>query len=222
MAHRDLPRRPRCPPTRRWSRVGVASDELSVGLDAAGVDAGYAAARGFTAKVGQTLTVAGPTDRPVRRARTRRRRSVPRSCVAPRPRSAGPVVASRSSPCACSTRRSSPRGRPAAAQAVAEGIVLGAYRFTTYKSEPDPVGSSRSWWSVGGGAPRRARARARRHDRRRASAWPATSSTRPAATSRRRGWPTVAAGLAASARTSRSRSSTRRRSSRPGSAACSA
>jgi leucyl aminopeptidase len=117
--------------------VGVGSEALSAGLEAAGVDADYAAARGFKAKVGQTLTVAGPTTV---------------LCVGLGPVEAiGPTVVRRA---AAAVSRAGGReqvvavrlldavvdagGRPAAAQALAEGIVLGAYRFSAYKSEPDP------------------------------------------------------------------------------------
>ena len=45
-----------------------------------------------------------------------------------------------------------PARRPAAAQALAEGMVLGSYRFTTYKSEPDPQPLERVVVVGGGGA----------------------------------------------------------------------
>ena len=54
--------------------------------------------------------------------------------------------------CACSTPWPSRPGAPAAAQALAEGIVLGAYRFTTYKSEPEPRPLERVVVVGGGGA----------------------------------------------------------------------
>ncbi len=45
-----------------------------------------------------------------------------------------------------------PARRPGAAQALAEGLVLGSYRFTTYKSEPDPQPLERVVVVGGGGA----------------------------------------------------------------------
>ena len=45
-----------------------------------------------------------------------------------------------------------PARRPAAAQGLAEGLVLGAYRYTTYKSEPDPQPLERIVVVGGGGA----------------------------------------------------------------------
>ncbi|HVN49962.1 MAG TPA: M17 family peptidase N-terminal domain-containing protein, partial [Acidimicrobiales bacterium] len=121
--------------------TGVASDALAAGLAAAGIDEAYAAGRGFTAKVGQTLTVAG------------RDGGSATLVVGLGPaREVGPTVLRRA---AASVSRAARREvsvavrlldavteapeRPAAAQAVAEGLVLGAYRFSTYKSDPEPV-----------------------------------------------------------------------------------
>jgi leucyl aminopeptidase len=117
--------------------VGVASDALSAGLEAAGVDTDYAAARGFTAKVGQTLTVAAATTV---------------VCVGLGPADAiGPAVLRRAGAAVSRAGRRElvvavrlldavvdAAARPAGAQALAEGLVLGAYRFSAYKSEPDP------------------------------------------------------------------------------------
>ncbi len=65
-----------------------------------------------------------------------------------------------------------PARRPAAAQGLAEGLVLGSYRFTTYKSEPDPQPLERVVVIGGGGTRLRRGARARVAHRRRRRAGP--------------------------------------------------
>jgi leucyl aminopeptidase len=121
--------------------IGVSTDDLDDGQAPAGLDPAYAAGRGFTAKRGQSLALAGGAGEPT---------SLfvglgPRAEVGPNAlRSAAAAVAR-----ACRRERvvavrlldavTEASARPAAAQAVGEGLVLGSYRFSTYKSDPDPA-----------------------------------------------------------------------------------
>ena len=114
-----------------------------------------------------------------------------------------------------------PARRPAAAQALAEGLVLGSYRFTTYKSEPDPAAARAG---RRGRRRRRAtgrRARARVPHRRRRGAGP-----RPGQHARRRAHPRGPGrrprSRSPSGRACRSACSSSTTSSPPASAACSA
>ncbi len=126
--------------------VGVTRDELDDGSPPVGVAPAFATARGFTAKVGQTLVLAGADGEPttllvglgakgdvgpdgLRTAAA----AVARACRRER------VVAVRLLDAVADAA-----DRPAAAQAVGEGLVLGSYRFSTYKSDPDPVTLARA------------------------------------------------------------------------------
>jgi leucyl aminopeptidase len=120
--------------------VGVLADDLPAGLAAVGIDSGYAEARGFTGKVGQTLTLAGRDGDPA----TLVVGLGPSNAVGPtvvRRAAAGLARAARREPVvAVRLLDALPEGadRPGAAQALAEGVVLGSYRFSTYKSDADP------------------------------------------------------------------------------------
>ena len=125
--------------------IGVSSDRLDGDAAAAGIDAGQLAGLGFTGKLGQTVALSPSGDRPstfvvglgpaagvdsavIRRAAA----AASRGCRHHR------VAAVR-----LLDAIAEPTARPAAAQALAEGLVLGAYRFVTYKSDPDPVSLER-------------------------------------------------------------------------------
>jgi leucyl aminopeptidase len=152
----DITLAPDVPAEATMVAMGVAADDLAAGLASAGVDAAFAAARGFTGKVGQTLAVVGaPTVLCVGLGAVRQigpaglRRA---GAAVSRAGRREPVVAVRLLDAVTETA-----ARPAAAQALAEGIVLGAYRFTAYKSDPDP-GRLEQVVVVGRGGARVARA----------------------------------------------------------------
>ncbi len=131
--------------------IGVCSDRLADAAEAHGLDADYLAGRGFTAKLGQTAALPGPPvivlvglgpsadlDAQVfRRAGGALARAASRY----------PVIATR-----LLDAEEVPARRPAAAQALAEGMVLGSYRYTTYKSDSEPVALAEVCVIGGGGA----------------------------------------------------------------------
>ena len=148
------------------------------------------AARGFNGEGGPDPRVAGADGEPatllVGLGAVRRRSGPTRLRRAGRRR--GPGLPSRpaSSPCACSTPSPTPAGRPAAAQALAEGLVLGSLPLPDLQVRSRPGHARRSTGSSWSGAVAASarRARARRPASPAAWPWPATWSTRPAATSR--------------------------------------
>jgi len=119
--------------------VGVFSDALAAGEAPAGIDAAFLAAQGFTAKAGEACVVPGAggrldvalglgpaadvTTATYRKAAARLARAAPRC----------PHVA-------IDLLGAVPEhlNRPDVAQALAEGVVLGAYRYTALKSDPEP------------------------------------------------------------------------------------
>jgi leucyl aminopeptidase len=127
-----------------WGVTADALDPLPGGVE---VSASYLAARGFKGRVGQTFAVPGTDGGPTTLV------------VGLGPSAAlGPNVVRRAGGAIARAARrdqviavhlldaiAEPARRPAAAAALAEGISLGCYRFTTYKSEPeaDAVGLAR-------------------------------------------------------------------------------
>jgi leucyl aminopeptidase len=138
--------------------VGVCSDRLAgdgAAVDGApaDVDPGHLAGLGFTGKLAQTVALSPTGD------------GLSTFVVGLGPSvEVGPAVIRRAAAAAtrgCRHHRvvavrlldavADPAGRPAAAQALAEGLVLGAYRFVAYKSDPDPVALERAVVVGGGG-----------------------------------------------------------------------
>ncbi len=125
--------------------AGVAAVAVPVvrgDLAAAGLDEGYARQRGFDGSVGQVLVLPGGADAaPARLAvglgereavdvHTFRRAGAALARAASRIESVATTVVD--------VAAEQGIDRPAALQAFAEGIHLAAYRFTTYKSDPEP------------------------------------------------------------------------------------
>ncbi len=118
--------------------VGVFADRLARGEVPAGIDAAFVAAQGFTAKVGEACVLPGAGGRleialglgPEAEVTTASyRRAAARLARA----------ASRCPHVAIDVLGAVPEhlARPDVAQAVAEGVVLGAYRYTALKSDPE-------------------------------------------------------------------------------------
>jgi leucyl aminopeptidase len=119
--------------------VGVFSDRLEAGDVPAGLDAGFLATQGFTAKPGQACVVPGESGHVV---------------VALGLGPEGEATVGTYRKAAAALARATTRqahlaldlidtvpehlDRPAVAQAVSEGVVLGAYRYTALKSDPEP------------------------------------------------------------------------------------
>jgi leucyl aminopeptidase len=124
--------------------VGVFADRLEAGEVPAGLDPGFLAAQGFTAKPGQACVVPGAAGGdgpgPV----------IVALGLGPAAevglgtyRKAGAALAratSRRAHLAADLLDGVPDGldRPAVARAVTEGVLLGAYRYTALKSDPEP------------------------------------------------------------------------------------
>jgi len=131
--------------------IGVCSDQLAGVVEAHGFDSDYLAGRGFTAKLGQTAALPG---QPV----TLLVGLGPSSELDPNVfRRAGGALARAASRYATIAARvldaeDVPARRSAAAQALAEGVVLGSYRYTTYKSEAEPAALTSVAVIGGGGA----------------------------------------------------------------------
>jgi leucyl aminopeptidase len=119
---------------------GACSDRLDAAAGKADVDPAYLAGRDFTAKLGQTMAMPGASDLPVRILVG----LGPSGGLGPDAfRRAGGALAraaGRYPHLAASLldAEDTPARRPAAAQALAEGLVLGSYTFTTYKSQAEP------------------------------------------------------------------------------------
>jgi leucyl aminopeptidase len=118
----------------------------SGGIEAAGLDATFAGARGFDASVGQTLLVPGADGGPATLAVGL---GAPGERTTTTFRRAGAAVARASTKVprlAATVLDGVPTGADAvdgldkagAAQAFAEGLQLASYRFTAYKSDPKP------------------------------------------------------------------------------------
>ncbi|MGH9183459.1 MAG: leucyl aminopeptidase [Acidimicrobiales bacterium] len=122
--------------------VGVVGVPVASGLrpvgDAHGLDVAKLAAGGFEATVGETLTVAGEGVTLVAVGIGDPDRVTP--AVLRRAAAALVRAAWRQGPAATTLLDALPEGADpvGAVQAVAEGVGLGAYRFTRYKSDPKP------------------------------------------------------------------------------------
>ena len=131
--------------------LGVCSDQLAAVVAAHELDADYLAGRGFTAKLGQTAALPGvPVTLLVGLGS-----STVLDAAAFR-RAGGALARAASRYTGIATRildaEAAPARRPAAAQALAEGMVLGSYRYTTYKSEAEAPTLSTVAVVGGGGA----------------------------------------------------------------------
>ncbi len=146
MAHRDRPRLAEVPAGRDDGRAwGVAADDIGGGAGGGSTSTpGYAAARGLH---GPRWARRSPSPGADDRARASlvvglgpsRRVSVRPGAPGRRPRWPGPAVATGSSRCACSTRWPSRRGARPRRRRWPRASCSAAYRFATYKSEPEPV-----------------------------------------------------------------------------------
>ncbi|HEY5154295.1 MAG TPA: leucyl aminopeptidase [Acidimicrobiales bacterium] len=131
--------------------LGLCSDGLADALGALDIDADYLAGRGFTAKEGQTATlptvpvtiVVGLGSSADLDANRFRRAGAALARAASR----YPVLATR-----VLDAETVPARRPAAAQALAEGVVLGAYQYTNYKSDAEAPALAQVCVVGGGGA----------------------------------------------------------------------
>jgi leucyl aminopeptidase len=119
--------------------VGVFADRLDDGDVPEGLDAAFLRSQGFTAKPGQSCVVPGPGGRVVVALGL----GAPADATPASYRKAAAALAraaQRQTHLALDLLDSVPEAldRPAVAQAVAEGVVLGAYRYTALKSDPEP------------------------------------------------------------------------------------
>ena len=119
--------------------VGVFADALDAGDLPEGLDRGFLEAQGFTATPGSTCVVPGPDGR-----------ILVALGLGPSSEVSVPIYRRAAAALARAARRQThlaidvldgvPEGidRPAVAQAIAEGALLGAYRYTALKSDPEP------------------------------------------------------------------------------------
>ncbi|MGH9232592.1 MAG: leucyl aminopeptidase [Acidimicrobiales bacterium] len=119
--------------------VGVFADRFDDGEVPEGLDAAFLRSQGFTAKPGQSCVVPGPDGRVVVALGL----GAPADATPATYRTAAAALAraaQRQTHLALDLLDSVPDAldRPAVAQAVAEGVVLGAYRYTALKSDPEP------------------------------------------------------------------------------------
>ncbi len=119
--------------------VGVFADALDAQDPPDGIDRGFLEAQGFTAKAGSSCVVPGADGRIVVALGLGRSADVD----VPTYRRAAAALARaarRQTHLAIDVLDGVPEGldRPAVAQAVAEGALLGAYRYTALKSDPEP------------------------------------------------------------------------------------
>jgi leucyl aminopeptidase len=119
--------------------VGVFADRLAEGEAPAGVDPGFLATQGFTGKPGESCVVPGESGHVIVALGLG---PAAETTVATY-RRAGAALAratSRQAHLALDLLDGVPGhlDRPAVAQAVAEGVLLGAYRYTALKSDPEP------------------------------------------------------------------------------------
>ena len=118
--------------------VGVFADRLDGGEAPAGIDPGFLATQGFTGKVGQTCVLPGEGGRLVVALGLGPEADL--TVAAYRTAAAGLArAASRCPHVAIDVLDTVPErlARRDVAQAVAEGILLGAYRYTALKSDPE-------------------------------------------------------------------------------------
>ena len=119
--------------------VGVFSDRLEAGDIPAGLDPGFLATQGFTAKPGQACVVPGEAGHVVVALGLGPEADV---TVGTYRRAAAALAraTTRQAHLAADLLDTVPEhlDRPAVAQAVSEGVLLGAYRYTALKSDPEP------------------------------------------------------------------------------------
>jgi leucyl aminopeptidase len=127
--------------------VGVFADDLSAKRVPELLDAAYLAAQGFTASVGEVATMPGSADGgPATVVAVGLGQTA--AVTAATYRRAGAALAQANSHrkrVATTLLESVPEAvdHGAAARALAEGVVLASYRFTTYKTDPKPVALER-------------------------------------------------------------------------------
>jgi leucyl aminopeptidase len=119
--------------------LGVFADQMDPGDLPEPLDAGYLDRVGFNATVGETRTMPGPGDRVVIAVGLGRRGDLSPGMYR-RVGAALAQAAARHRRVATTVLADRPDEVDAAesARALAEGVVLGGYRFTTYKSDPRP------------------------------------------------------------------------------------
>ncbi|MGH9260173.1 MAG: leucyl aminopeptidase family protein, partial [Acidimicrobiales bacterium] len=119
--------------------VGLFADRLEAGEVPDGLDRAFLESQGFEAKPGETCVLPGPDGQIVVALGLGAEADV--SVATYRKAAAGLArAAHRQTHLAIDVLDSVPEGleRPAVAQAVAEGVLLGAYRYTALKSDPEP------------------------------------------------------------------------------------
>ncbi len=137
--------------------IGVTTDDMAVTApsspEAPDPIRAFAAARGFKAALGETLIVPGADREPA----TLLVGLGPSETIGPAAirRAAGAVARACRRDHVVAVRLldaiSTPSQRPPAAQALAEGLVLGSYRFSVYKSDREPSALERVVLVGGGG-----------------------------------------------------------------------
>jgi leucyl aminopeptidase len=119
--------------------IGVFSDRLEAGEVADRLDGAFLESQGFTGKPGQTCVLPGSDGQVVVALGLGAEAD---ASVATYRRAAAALAraADKQTHLAIDVLDSVPAGieRPAVAQAVAEGVLLGAYRYTALKSDPEP------------------------------------------------------------------------------------
>src|ERR671913_212166 len=119
--------------------IGVFSDRLEAGEVADRLDGAFLESQGFTGKPGQTCVLPGSDGQVVVALGLGAEAD---ASVATYRRAAAALAraADKQTHLAIDVLDSVPEGveRPAVAQAVAEGVLLGAYRYTALKSDPEP------------------------------------------------------------------------------------
>src|SRR5215207_1788379 len=119
--------------------IGVFSDRLEAGEVADRLDGAFLESQGFTGKPGQTCVLPGSDGQVVVALGLGTEAD---ASVATYRRAAAALAraADKQTHLAIDVLDSVPAGieRPAVAQAVAEGVLLGAYRYTALKSDPEP------------------------------------------------------------------------------------
>src|SRR5918994_2140350 len=119
--------------------IGVFSNRLEAGEVADRLDGAFLESQGFTGKPGQTCVLPG-SDGQVVEAPGLGAEADPSVATSRRAAAALARAADKQTHLAIDVLDSVPAGieRPAVAQAVAEGVLLGAYRYTALKSDPEP------------------------------------------------------------------------------------
>jgi leucyl aminopeptidase len=119
--------------------IGVFSDRLEAGEVADRLDGAFLESQGFTGKPGQTCVLPGSDGQVVVALGLG---AAADASVATYRRAAAALAraADKQTHLAIDVLDSVPEGveRPAVAQAIAEGVLLGAYRYTALKSDPEP------------------------------------------------------------------------------------